>query len=165
MERHEIDAELGTDGARALLATSIAHLAYVGPDDAPRVVPVGFWWTGEQIVVSTATTSPKVPALSARPAVALTIDIGDTPTGAKTLSIRGVADIEIVDGVVEEYLLAARQSMGDDAAAFEANVRAFYPQMARIAITPTWARFYDYGTGRVPQFLQDLAAQAGLAEG
>jgi hypothetical protein len=32
-----------------------------------------------------------------------------------------------------------------------------YDQMARIAITPHWARYYDFGAGRLPQFLQDLA--------
>ena len=44
MERHEIDAELNTPGAQELLAgTSAAHLAYVGSDATPRVIPVGFW--------------------------------------------------------------------------------------------------------------------------
>ena len=32
--------------------------------------------------------------------------------------------------------------------------------MARIAITPSWVRFYDFGAGRMPQFLKDLADQA-----
>jgi hypothetical protein len=30
------------------------------------------------------------------------------------------------------------------------HVRSMYRQMARIAITPNWARFYDFGAGRVP---------------
>ena len=82
MERHEIDAELNTPGAQELLAaTSAAHLAYVGSDATPRVIPVGFWWTGEQFVISTATTSPKVAALSARPDVALAIDTDASPGG------------------------------------------------------------------------------------
>ena len=105
-------------------------------------------------------TSPKVAALSARPDVALTIDTGDTPDQARALSIRGRASVEIVDGVVEEYLAAARRTMGAKAAAeFEQNVRRMYDQMARIAITPHWARYYDFGAGRMPQFLQDLAEQ------
>jgi hypothetical protein len=29
-------------------------------------------------------------------------------------------------------------------------------QMARIAITPNWVRFYDFGAGRMPQFLNEL---------
>ena len=45
------------------------------------------------------------------------------------------------------------------AAEFEQNVRGFYDRMARIAITPHWVRYYDFGTGRVPRFLQELAEQ------
>jgi hypothetical protein len=161
MERHEIDNELSTDGAQALLASgSAAHLAYIGKDGTPRVVPVGFFWTGEEFVIATATTAPKVGALSARPDVALTIDGGDTPDKARALSVRGQASVEIVDGVVDEYLAAARKTMdADSAAAFEQAVRGMYKQMARIAITPRWVRFYDFGAGRVPRFLQDLAEQ------
>lgn len=47
----------------------------------------------------------------------------------------------------------------DAAAEFERNVRAMYPQMARIAITPRWVRYYDFGAGRMPRFLQELAEQ------
>jgi len=162
MERQEIDDELSANGARELLAsTSAAHLAYIGKDGAPLVVPVGFYWTGDQFVISTATTSPKVTALSARPDVALAIDGGDTPGQARALSIRGQASVEIVDGVVPEYLAAARKTMQPEAAAeFEQNVRAMYDRMARIAIRPTWVRFWDFGAGRMPRFLQELAEQS-----
>jgi hypothetical protein len=48
--------------------------------------------------------------------------------------------------------------MGDEAAAeFEKNCREMYDQMARIAIAPDWVRFYDFGAGRMPKFLMDLA--------
>jgi Pyridoxamine 5'-phosphate oxidase len=161
MEQQEINDEFSTTGAQELLAgTSAAHLAYLGPDEAPRVVVVGFFWTGDQFVISTATTAPKVAALSARPDVALAIDAGDTPGQARALSVRGSASVEIVDGIVPEYLAAARKSMDADAAAeFERNVRGMYDQMARIAITPHWVRFYDFGAGRMPRFLQELAEQ------
>src|SRR5512133_3091434 len=80
MERQDIDDELSTAGAQELLtSTSAAHLAYIGKDGTPRVIPVGFFWTGDQFVISTATTSPKVTALSAHPDVTLAIDAGDTP--------------------------------------------------------------------------------------
>jgi nitroimidazol reductase NimA-like FMN-containing flavoprotein (pyridoxamine 5'-phosphate oxidase superfamily) len=159
MERQEIDHELALAGAQELLvSTSAAHLAYTGTDGAPRVVPVGFYWTGTEFVVSTASTAPKVTALLARPAVALAIDGSSTAGQARALSVRGRASIEIVDGVVEEYLAAARKSMGAEAAAeFERNCRAMYDRMARIAITPHWVRFYDFGAGRLPRFLQELA--------
>jgi hypothetical protein len=161
MDRQEIDDELSMAGAQELLtSTSAAHLAYIGKDGEPRVILVGFVWTGDQFVISTATTAPKVAALSARPDVALAIDAGGTPDQAKALSIRGHARVEIIDDVVPEYVAAARKTM-DAAAAdqFELNVRRMYDQMARIAITPRWVRFYDFGAGRMPRFLQDLAAQ------
>jgi hypothetical protein len=159
VDRQEIDDELSATGAQELLAsTSAAHLAYIGTDETPRVIPVGFFWTGDQVVISTATTSPKVTALSTHPDVALAIDAGDTPEQARALSIRGRASVEIVDGVVPEYLAAARKGMDADAAAeFEQNVREMYDQMARIAITPSWVRFYDFGAGRMPRFLKELA--------
>jgi len=161
MERQDIDAELSVTGARELLdLTSAAHLAYIGNDGAPRVIPVGFFWTGDEFVISTATTSPKVAALSTHPEVALAIDAGNTPGQSRSLSIRGRASVKIVDGVVEEYVAAARRTMDTGAAAeFEQNVRRMYDQMARIAITPTWVRYYDFGGGRMPRFLQELAAQ------
>jgi len=46
------------------------------------------------------------------------------------------------------------------AAEFEQNVRAMYDRMARIAIRPTWVRFWDFGAGRMPRFLQELAEQS-----
>lgn len=159
MEPQDIDDELSLTGAQELLSsTSAAHLAYTGQDGTPRVVPVGFFWTGDQFVVSTATTAPKVAALSARPEVALAIDAGSTPEQARSLSVRGRASVEIVDGVVEEYLAAARKTMDAEAAAeFERNCREMYGRMARIAITPGWVRYYDFGAGRMPRFLQELA--------
>jgi Pyridoxamine 5'-phosphate oxidase len=162
VERRDIDDELATPGAQELLAsTSGAHLAYLAKDGTPRVIPVGFFWTGNEFVISTATTSPKVTALRGRPDVALAIDAGDTPDQARSLSIRGRASIEIVDGVVPEYVAAARKIMDAAAAAeFERNVRGMYEQMARIAITPHWVRYYDFGTGRMPRFLQELAGQS-----
>lgn len=157
MEQHEIDAEL-SDAKDLLEAASSAHLAYLGSDGTPRVIPVGIYWTGAEFVVATAETAPKVKALMARPEVALSVDRGGTPGEARALLVRGRAHITFVDGVVEEYLLAARKSMSAEAAAeFEKNCRQMYDRMARIAVTPTWARFYDFNAGRLPRFLQELA--------
>jgi hypothetical protein len=162
MERHDIAAELAIPGAQELLTSaSMARLAYLGPDGTPRVIPIAFYWTGDQVVVSTAATAPKVAALQARPDVALTIDAGDTPDQARSVSIRGRVSVEIIDGVPEEYLAAAGKTMDPDAVAqFEQACRQLYDQMARIAITPSWVRFFDFGAGRVPRFLHDLAARS-----
>jgi hypothetical protein len=135
MNKQELARELGHPDAQKLLSGSMARLAYNGHDGFPRVIPVGFCWTGERIVVSTAPTSPKARALSSRPEVALTIDTGFTPEEAK----------------------AARRSMDEPhLAEFERNVRSTYKQMVRISIEPQWVRFYDFGAGRLPAFLANL---------
>jgi hypothetical protein len=148
--------DLAEPGARELLQKrSLARLAYLGGDGLPRVIPIGFHWTGERIVVCTAETAPKVGALTARPHVALTIDTEDEP--ARELLIRGVAEIDVVDGVPEEFLLATTKSMDDEQREqFAAQARATYRRMARISIEPHWVRFYDFGAGRVPAFLLKL---------
>src|ERR1700738_5192226 len=151
MNTQELARELGHPDAQKLLSGSMARLAYNGHDAFPRHIPVGFYWTGERIVVSTAPTSPKVRALSSRPEVALTIDAGDTPEEAKALLVRGLATLETVDGVTDEYIAASKNSMGVfEQAEFEHNVRSTYMQMVRISIEPQWARLYDFGAGRLP---------------
>ncbi len=143
------------DAEQLLRTPDPARLAYNGSAGFPRVIPVGFLWNGTAIVVCTAVTAPKGKALRERPNVAITID--DIGPPARALLVRGVANVEIVDGVAPEYLAAAAKStQGDDLAAFEAQVRATYKQMARITVAPTWARFYDFGAGRFPTFLRRL---------
>jgi nitroimidazol reductase NimA-like FMN-containing flavoprotein (pyridoxamine 5'-phosphate oxidase superfamily) len=162
MDPQEITEELEHPGARNLLASAtLLRLAYNGSDGFPRVIPIGFYWNGNQIVVCTATTAPKAKALSSRPNVAITIDVGDTPAEAKALLVRGRASVDIVDGVAEEYLAASAKAMeGDRLAEFERQVRSLYDQLARISIEPVWARFFDFGAGRMPRFLQTLASDA-----
>jgi hypothetical protein len=163
MNRQELDRELEQAGAAELLRTAeLARLAYNGPDGLPRVVPIGFHWDGEHVVICTATTAPKVRALSQRPEVALTIDVGSSPSEARALLLRGSAAVEIVDGVPEEYLAGSRKTLdAEQVEPFEHAVRSMYRQMARISIEPRWARFYDFGANRVPPFLSKLASEAG----
>ncbi|MGE5594410.1 MAG: pyridoxamine 5'-phosphate oxidase family protein [Hyphomicrobiales bacterium] len=161
MDAKQVAEELAQPGARALLEQPLLRLAYNGLDGLPRVVPVGFLWTRGRIVVCTATTSPKARALAARPEVAVTIDTGETPGDARSLLIRGKAELETVDGVPEEFIaMSAKGLPPEQVPLFEENVRRMYPQMVRISIVPAWARFYDFGAGRVPRFLMDLAANA-----
>ena len=108
MDPQEITEELEHPGARNLLeSATLLRLAYNGSDGFPRVIPIGFYWNGNQIVVCTAATAPKVKALSSRPNVATTIDVGDTPTEAKALLVRGLASADIVNGVPDEYIAAS----------------------------------------------------------
>lgn len=162
MNQTDVIEELSQPGARDLLdSATVLRLAYHGPDGFPRVVPVSFYWDGSEVVICTAPTAPKVAALSSRPEVALTIDLGNTPTDAKALLLRGVASLDIVDGVPDEYIAASRKALeGEQAAEFERGVRAMYDRMARIAIRLHWARFFDFGAGRMPRFLMELAGGA-----
>ena len=161
MNRQEIAHELGQPAARELLKSApLVRLAYNGPDGFPRVIPIGFHWTGEHIVICTATTAPKVRALSARPQVAATIDVGSTPADSKALLVRGVAALETVDGIPDEFLAGSRKSLdAEQVEAFERQVESMYAQMVRISIEPRWARFFDFGAGRIPSFLSKLAAE------
>lgn len=69
--------------------------------------------------------------------------------------------METVDGVPDEFLEAAKKAMdAEQFEGFETQVRAIYKQMVRIAIRPEWARFYDFGAGRVPEFLRRLVENA-----
>ena len=153
-------ADLGDPAAVELLEhQQLARMGYTGPDGFPRVIPVGFLWRGGRVIVCTAPSSPKVGALRARPQVALTIDTEQPPNRA--LFIRGVAAIEVVDGIPDEYLAAAGKSMSAvEAGQFEKQVRSVYRQMARISIEPRWARYYDFSTGRMPEFLRKLIADS-----
>ncbi|PRY69048.1 pyridoxamine 5'-phosphate oxidase-like protein [Glaciihabitans tibetensis] len=167
MDRRQITAELEQPGASELLVERpVVRLAYTGTDGFPRVIPIGFLWTRGLVVVCTATTSPKVAALSARPEVALTLDVGDTPADAKALLIRGSATLDTVDGIPDEYLKAAAKNLApEDLAEFETQVRTMYAQMVRISIEPTWARYFDFGAGRMPRFLEEMADAAAATSG
>ncbi len=144
---------------RLLKSPRPARLAYVAADGSPRVVPVGYLWTGDALVTCTATEAAKVGSLTRDPRVALTIDTEAPPWNA--LFVRGTASIDIVDGVPDEYLAASRKALGaDELTEFERQVRSLYDRMARISIEPAWARFFDFGAGRMPAFLTKLAGGA-----
>ena len=147
------DLELLNDPiAQELLRSTIpARLAYTWPDGTPRTVPIWFHWTGEEIVMGSPYDAPKVQALQANPAVAITIDTESWP--AKVLLIRGPAQVELVDGMVAEYGAAARRYFGkEQGAAWTAQVAQMRPRMARIAVRPAWVGILDFQT-RFPEAL------------
>jgi nitroimidazol reductase NimA-like FMN-containing flavoprotein (pyridoxamine 5'-phosphate oxidase superfamily) len=159
MRNDEITSELRQEGARRLLETApMARVAYNGMDGLPRVIPIGFFWNGNAIVVCTAVTAPKVRALAERPEVAVTIDVGNTPADAQALIIRGTATLETVEGIASEYIAGSSKVLSEsEVAEFARQVQEMYDQMVRISIVPTWARYFDFGAGRMPAFLLDLA--------
>ena len=101
MNPQEVTEELEHPGARTLLdSATLLRLAYNGSDGFPRVIPIGFYWNGNQIVVCTAATAPKVKALSSRQNVAITIDVGDTPAEAKALLVHRSSISNCIDAVI-----------------------------------------------------------------
>ena len=158
MQQEKIVQVMNDPLAQELLRSTIpARLAYTGADGFPRVIPIGFHWNGEQIIVCTTSNAYKVRALSANPKVALTIDTDTQPP--HVLLVRGTASMEIVDGVPPEYLNEARKSLGTQQfQAFEAEVRSLYKQMARISIVPEWVKLLDFET-RLPSAVEKLARE------
>ena len=159
MQEQDVKRVLSDPLARELMQSSIpARLAYVGPDGFPRAIPIGFYWNGVEFVLCTVPHAPKVPALKANPKVGLTVDTNAFPP--HVLLVRGTAAIDIVDGVAPEYLEASRKAIPPEQwDAFEAGVRAMYKQMARIKITPLWAKLLDFQT-RFPTPIEKLIRQA-----
>ena len=157
MDQEKVIQVLNDPLGQDLLHTNLVRLAYIGGDGYPRVIPIGFYWNGAQIIICTATSAPKVRSLANNPKVALTIDTNTQPP--HVLLVRGTAHIEVVDGVPFEYLEASKKGIPEQQwNSFEAQVRALYKQMARIAITPEWAKLFDFET-RLPDFLEQLAGR------
>jgi general stress protein 26 len=134
---------------RLLESTELARLAYVGKDGTPRVLPMLFDWTGEEIVFGAYANSHKLVSLRANPAVAITIDtIGPPPD---VLLLRGAARIEDCNDIPVEYERAHRRYYGDEqGAANVAAVREQGAKMTRIAVRPSWVGVLDFQT-RLPQ--------------
>jgi PPOX class probable F420-dependent enzyme len=130
--------------AQELLHSKIpARLAYVAADGTPRVVPIWFHWTGEEIVLGTPPRAPKIRSLRRNPKVAVTIDDNSFPH--KVLLIRGTAQLSTVKGVAPEYAAAAERYFGpDQGKAWVAQIGSMTPEMVRIAIKPEWVGVLDF---------------------
>ena len=156
MDKAEVMRVLNDPVSQRLLHSPLlARLAYSGRDGAPRVVPVGYIWTGSTLITCTATAAPKVRSLQRDPRVALTVDTEAQPPNV--LLVRGSASIDIVDGVPDEFLEASHKAVPEALwSDFESQARATYPAMARITITPQWAKVLDFET-RLPVAVEHLA--------
>src|SRR6476620_7220154 len=130
--------------SQEMLNRDLARLAYVAPDGTPRVVPIAFTWNGTEVVMCTSTNAPKLASLRRNPAVALTIDTEVHPP--KILLLRGVAVLDEVDGIPDEYLQmnGTYEMTPEQRVEWEAEVRSLYDSMVRIVVTPTWAKLIDF---------------------
>jgi hypothetical protein len=155
MQPHEITEMLNRPISQELLARDLTGLAYVATDGTPRVIPIGFTWNGSEIVMCTATNAPKLASLRANPMVALTIDTEVHPP--KILLIRGRAELDVVDGIPDEYLQmnGSYEMTPEQRVHWEAEVKSLYEQMVRIVVTPTWAKLIDFET-TLPTAVEEL---------
>ena len=158
MRPTEITEILNRPLSRELLNRDLTRLAYVAGDGTPRCIPIAFTWNGAEIVMCTTKNAPKLPALRANPMVALTVDTEVHPP--KILLIRGRAELDVVDGIPEEYLQmnGSYQMTPEQRVAWEAEVRSLYDGMVRIVVTPTWAKLIDFET-TVPSAVEELVRQ------
>jgi len=143
---------LGDPVAQELLQSRVpARLAYTWADGTPRVVPIWFHWTGAELVFASFANAPKAAAISDGDVLAATIDTVEFPH--QVLIVRGPVTLTKVDGVVEEYALAARRYFGDDQGdAWIAQLPAGAP-MVRIALRPEHVTILDFQT-RFPSALE-----------
>lgn len=164
MEPHEIAEVLDRPLGQEMLARDITRLAYVATDGTPRNVPIGFSWNGAEIVMCTPTNAPKLAALRANPAVALTIDTEVHPP--TILLIRGRAELDLVDGIPDEYLEAnsSYEMTPEQRVEWEAGVRSLYDAMYRIVVTPTWAKLIDFET-TLPTPVEELLRKQAERQG
>ena len=154
----EIIEVLNRPISQELLARDLARLAYVAKDGTPRSIPIAFTWNGTEIVMCTAKNASKLPALRHNPAVALTIDTEVHPP--KILLIRGRAELDVVEGIPDEFLeMNGTYTMTpEQRVEWEAGVRSLYDGMVRIVVTPTWAKLIDFET-TLPSAVEELVRQ------
>jgi hypothetical protein len=91
---------------------SSAHLAYTWRDGTPRLVPIGVFWNGQELVIGTATDSPKTKVLTTGAKVAVSIEANAAPP--KVLLIRGTVRVDTVDGIAPEYAAMIRTAEGEE---------------------------------------------------
>src|SRR5919106_2645137 len=158
MQPNEIAEVLNRPISQDLLARDLTRLAYVAMDGTPRNVPIAFTWNGSEIVMCTTKNAPKLPALRENPMVALTIDTEVHPP--KILLIRGRAELDVVDGIPDEYLQinGSYEMKPEQRGEGEAEVRSLYDGMVRIVVTPTWAKLIDFET-TLPSAVEELVRQ------
>ncbi|MGE3271461.1 MAG: pyridoxamine 5'-phosphate oxidase family protein [Chloroflexota bacterium] len=158
MQPNEITEILNRPISQELLARDLTRLAYVARDGAPRNVPIAFTWNGSEIVMCTPKNAPKLASLRQNPTVALTIDTEVHPP--KILLIRGRAELDVVEGIPDEFLQmnGSYQMTPEQRVEWEAGVRSLYDGMVRIVVTPTWAKLIDFET-TLPSAVEELIRQ------
>jgi hypothetical protein len=155
VQASDVSEVLNRPISQELLARDLTRFAYVAKDGTPRTIPIAFVWNGSEIVMCTSKNAPKLAAIRSNPAVALTIDTEVHPP--KILLIRGQAELDVVEGIPDEYLEAngTYEMTPEQRVEWEAEVRSLYDGMVRVVVTPTWAKLIDFET-TLPSAVEEL---------
>lgn len=111
-------------------------MAWTAVDGTPRVVPIWFHWTGSHLVMTTFAGALKLNAIVDGTVLAIAIDSESFPY--RSLKVRGPVSVEPVDGLADEYRLAAARYLGADAGAAWCDALAGRSQVA-LRMAPSWA--------------------------
>jgi hypothetical protein len=116
---------------RMLQSTVPARLAHNWSDETPRVIPIGFHWNGQEIVLGTPPDAPKMKALKEGDLVALTID--SDSMSYQVLLIRGPIQVDTVKGLAPEYAAMCKRVFGEEGgAAWLAQLAPICRRMSRL---------------------------------
>jgi uncharacterized pyridoxamine 5'-phosphate oxidase family protein len=165
MRADEVGGVLSKTLSQELLKRDVARLAFVATDGTPRVIPIGIFWNGSEVVMCTTKNARKLKALRRNPAVALTIDTEAHPPDV--LLLRGDAELDPVDGIPDEYLQASGtyRMTPEQRQEWEAEIKSLYVDgMVRIVVRPTWARLIDFET-TLPAAVQELVDRREARKG
>lgn len=135
-----------------------AHLAYTWRDGTPRVIPMGFHWNGEELVMASVADAPKTKVLTTGSKVAVSIE--HDYAASKILLVRGTVRADTVEGIAPEYAAMIRRTMSEqDAAALLEEAARLYRRMARFFIRPEWVGILDFET-RLPSAVERAMERA-----
>ena len=139
MQPNQITEVLNRPISQELLARDLTRLAYVARDGTPAMSRSGSPGTARKSSCAAWKNTPKLPSLRKNPTVALTIDTEVHPP--RILLIRGRAELDVVDGIPDEYLQmnGTYHMTPEQRIEWEAEVSSLYDGMVRIVVTPTWA--------------------------
>ena len=85
---------------------------------------------------------------------------------AQILLVRGRAELDVVDGIPDEYLEmnGTYEMTPEQRVEWEAEVRSLYDGMVRIVVTPTWAKLIDFET-TLPSAVEELLRRRAERQG
>ncbi len=117
-----------------------ARLSWVGLHGAPRIVPIWFVWTGDQLVMATFAGAAKLAELYEGALAAASIDTESFPY--RSLRMGGHLSLTSLDGLADEYRAAAARYLGESAGRTWCRSLEGRPQVV-LRLTPTWASASD----------------------